>query len=111
MPKHLEALTHPLFLMLKRVEKGVSQIALVDGSRVALNVVPEIFVGHFQHPRKQSKQSAVDRSSKILRESCDFVHVRVNARRDFVDILVLFVVEIELRDTIRFAFDRLKSQY
>jgi hypothetical protein len=107
MSKHLQALTHSFFLMLEWVEKSVSQVALVDGSRVALDVVPEVFVWHLQDPREQSKESAVDGTSKVLGESGDLVHERMDAGRDLVDVLVLFVVEIELRYTIRFAFDRL----
>jgi hypothetical protein len=105
--EHPEVLAQTLLFMLERVEKGVSEVSLVNRTSVGLDVVPQVVIRHLEDPRKELEQTTVYRSGEVVGESGDLVHERVDARWDSLEGFELIVVKIELTDTIRLSLDSL----
>lgn len=105
--EHAQALAHPRILRLEGVKEGVAEVTLVDGTRVALDIVPEVVIGHLEHHGEKPQESPVHGPSKVLGKRSDFIHERVDTCRDFVQGLELLVVEVELANAVGFPLDRL----
>jgi hypothetical protein len=105
--EHTQALAHARILRLEGVKEGVTEVTLVDGTRVTLDVVPKVVIGHFEHHGEQPEESPVHGASEVLCERGDLVHEWVDAGRDLVQGLKLLVVEVELANAVGFALDSL----
>jgi hypothetical protein len=57
--EHAQALTHARILRLEGVKEGVAEITLVDGTRVTLDVVPKVIIGHFEYHGEKPQESPV----------------------------------------------------
>jgi hypothetical protein len=89
--------------VLERVEEGVPEVSLVDGSSMAFDLFPEVFVRQLERAGEERQETPVDRSGEIVAERGDLIHERLGASGDLVRVLELLVVEVELADPVVLA--------